>query len=383
MQKTLSARLPIKAIGVVALSVICFDPGQTHAQASPNAACTTARGTVARACFIGEYSLTKDAETGASLVLGADNRFQWYYSEPAGRKYATGRWQVRTGGVILTPDQPDPTAAVFELMSQEAWDETAETRLRLQQRDAAQALAEANCPVFVGNAIRSSEPPERAVPSDVATKNAIEALAQSLAAKGAYERAVAQAVAGPSTQKALLTEAAERARNVWIQSGFKTERTYQIAGLPVPALGQPNLPAVCTVPKMIYPQDVPGTAWLRGISININNAGSRFLVSEVKATLTYATGRVTTLKTNTSGLAFALFDPRQRVTSVDLSVDTPSKRTGRFSITPIAQGVINFTVNGDLLDGPPFGQLSLTKVGRALVSTGYMPGRYERVSDDN
>jgi hypothetical protein len=381
MATTISCRLRFKVLGLVAFGVLCVDPIQAHAQVRSSASCAVARGVVAKACFVGEYSLTVNDETGASLLLSADNRFQWFYRDQAGRKYATGNWQVRGAGVLLTPEQPNPTAPVFELVSQEPWNETAELRLRMQLRGQALARAETQCPVFVGDALRGYSPPERAMPSKEATKNAEAALAQSLAAKSAYERAVSAAVAAAVSQRTSLIEAANEARADWVRTNFRLESTHQIAGLAVPSLGRPSLPSVCTIPAMYNAADVPETAWQRGISINIDNAGDRFLVSQVKATLTYSDGRTTALETNSSGLAFAPFDPMRRVMGIDLGVDTPIRRTRRFAITPIAQGVINFTVNGDLLNGPPFGQLSLARASRALVSNGYLPGRYERVEN--
>jgi hypothetical protein len=370
--------------GLLAFGAICWVPVQAVAKQDTRASCARATPSRALGCIVGEYSLTMTPETGASLILADNNRFDWYYSDPNGRKYATGRWQLRpSGGVVLTADQPDPNAAVFELVSQEPWDELAEFRLRYARQNEAQAVAESKCPLFIGASVRMSEPPVAAARSEAATVAANAALAKARAAKSLYERAAAAAVAGSASQRTALIDAAESARNTWNQAGFELERTHQIAGLPIPNLGLPTLPSVCTVPVMIHPADVPADQWFRGISINIDNASDRFLVTGIKATLTYHNGRTVNLTTNTSGLAFAPFDPNARVVQISLSTDTPLKRSRRFVVGPRAQGVFNLTVNGDLLNAPPFGQLSLRSVGEALVSTTYLPGRYERVSGSN
>ncbi len=372
-----------QTLGAAIVAALLLGSVSAQSVPQPTTACSGARNSVSTACLVGEYSLTRNAETGASLILSDDNRFEWFYSDLTGQKYATGRWQSGTGGVVLTADQPSISAPVFELVSQEPWNETAEFRLRASQRDVAQAVVEAQCPVFIGTSISQYEPPRRAEPSAVANTNAAAALNRSLAAKRNYESAVERAVTARGDQKAALVEAAEQARGEFHRAGFNLVTAYQIAGLPIPQQSKPVLPAVCTVPEAVNTAILTPAQWLRGISINIDNVGSRFLVSGMDVNLIYINGPTKSLTTASTGLAFAPFQPNSRLTGIEISAPAPNKRTRRFAVVPTAQGVFNFSVNGDLLNGPPFAQMRLRKAGKALVSSAYLPGRYERIDVSN
>jgi hypothetical protein len=170
---------------------------------------------------------------------------------------------------------------------------------------------------------------------------------------------------------------------MWVQVGFEVEERYGEARLPIPVIAEPSLPGVCTVAKLVSQSDLPPQKdWIRGIAINIDNienTSTRFLVSDVQVVLAYGNGHVRELNTGSRNLAFAPFDARKNVTSVTLRVDKPRRYTQTIIVPPTAQGVLNFEVNGERLNPPPFGELRLQVVGKSLVSRTYGPGTYQPV----
>jgi hypothetical protein len=367
----------IFAIVTSFLAAVCGDVAKVDAAGARRSTCAQIPNARPTACFVGEYDLRLPDEAGVSLVLGADRQFEWLFSTPDDRKYAAGRWAVANGTVSLSATQFEPSRSAFEFLSHTPWGEADEYRYRAILRDAEIQLATVQCPIFVGDAISQFEPPPIAEPGTAATLAATAALTRYNAAKKALEDSVVAAVSASAADKEPLTEVARSAQNELLQAQVNLTSKYAIAGLPLPTISEPRLPAACTVAKPAF--DTPQAQWLRGVGININNVGGRFLVSGFKATLTYANGRTAILTTNTSGLAFAPYDQRAKVTRVTIGFEGQPAKTRTFSVPPMAEGVFNFTVDGDVLNPPPFRTLRLQGVGSDLISSAFMAGKYERV----
>jgi hypothetical protein len=360
------------------LVTVCVDVQKVDAASTRQETCTQTPNARPAACFVGEYDLRLAGEAGAYLVLSADRHFEWIFSTPDDKKYAEGRWAAANGTVTLSADQFEPNRSAFEFLSQTPWGEADEYRYRVIRRDAEIERATARCPIFVGDAVSVYEPPAIAEPSAAATMAADAGLTRYNAAKKALEDAVMAALGASVANKERLSQVAMEAQNDFLQARLNLRARYAFAGLSLPPLGEPQLPPACTVARPVT--DVPQAQWLRGVGVNIDNVGGRFLVSGFKATLTYANGRTAALTTNTSGLAFAPYDPKAKVTRVTIGFDGQPARTRSFTVAPVSEGVFNFTVDGDILNPPPFTTLRLRSVGRNLVSSGYMAGNYERVA---
>jgi hypothetical protein len=377
MRTFASYRLKALFAGLLMLAGISSMPLQADAQQRATDPCTQASARRTKACLVGNYRLPVRQGSDARLTLHDDNVFKWDYNDPAGRKQATGSWTITASGISLRANQLAPTVPVFELVSQEPWDEVAEFRLRSRLTDRAQAVAESKCPVFIVRRISDVPLPETPAPSETATQNAAKALDDMNVARNAYERAVALTVSGTASQKDYLVSTAEAARNALDRAEFEFKKRYQIAGLPIPILSQPTLPPVCTVRNYGDPRQESQDKWLRGISINLEDVGEREIATEIRVALTYENGRTVNFTTERWGSVFAAFDPFLRIRQIDLSTEAPSRATRRFAVRPTAQGVFTLTVNSDLLDPPPFRQLNLRLARGGFVSTSYLPGKYE------
>jgi hypothetical protein len=360
------------------LATVCADVAKVDAAGARQNNCTQMSNARPIACFVGEYDLRLSGEAGASLVLGADGQFEWLYATPDDRKYAAGRWAAANGIITLTATQFEPNRFAFAFLSQTPWGEADEFRYRAVLRDAELQRAQVLCPIFVGDVISDYAPPAIVEPSAAATMAAAAALARYDAAKKTLEESVAAALGASAADKERLTEVAQNAQNDFSQTRVSLDSRYAIAGLTLPTISEPQLPPACAVPKPAF--DVPQAQWLRGVGINIDNVGGRFLAAGFRATLTYANARTAVLTTNTSGLAFAPYDPEAKVIRITIGFDRQPSKTRTFTVLPIAEGIFNFTVDGDVLNPPPFRTLRLQSVGSNLLSSGYMAGNYERVA---
>lgn len=230
--------------------------------------------------------------------------------------------------------------------------------------------------------------PELEVPATLAPMIGVEGPAAAPAAVLREQAAAALQAAGAARTKveALARNAASEGGEAEVERVIEAQAAWSIArnaaleaahraGLPEPALRDPVLPEICTLPEEVagdLPQEAAG-----GLAVRVTDLASDKPLRRVQVALRFADGRVENLTTAEGGFAFMAGKATEPAVSAMLHIDgVPASEAMTF--LPARSGILRFSVDLEQATRPPFTTLRLRIAGNALIPEGFAGGRYER-----
>lgn len=352
----------------------------------------------------GHYYLSGVTEVGSELRLRDDGRFEWFLAYGAMDQTARGRWSERDGRVVLTTERPAPDGAPFHLDAAFDWYAQTEERLRDMEAGRAGDLARERCP-FLTVADGDSAPPmiggpkpspealaqaaRDSLPSVASTRAVFEATAALALASQAYvtwvmgdeklqrdaDDAMRLAVAAMEAYRANLAQARD---------------AHFAAGLDLPELPEPRIPAECGMPVDTDAQAVADAQPGQGLGVVIGDPAAGLRFPGIRVEFEFSDGHREVRVTNGDG--WALLRPRAGATLRRVTLrDAGDAEGGDSAPAGLFAGTIEFDpAKGDVLaiafdsarySTPAFERMELRVDGDALIPTwpdGDERGRYVR-----
>lgn len=324
------------------------------------------------AAFVGHYYLSGLREVGAELMLGPDGRFGWAMSYGAVDQAAQGRWYREKGEVVLVADAPPKDKPLLAYRDTVAWNRQAEEALGEQERDAAFAAMQAQCPFDTsGWAASAMARPMLTGKEDPAVmrEKAAAALARAQAARGVVEVLARKVMALPLAERAGYADTITQALQDWLSVRDEAQQAAFDAGQALPELAGPQLPAACTP---VLPKAASDAA---GLAVLIEDPETGRSLRGLDVALRFADGRLVEFS-GSRGEQVLLRGP---FTSplVEVALRAAGQRFV-FAISPVRQGVVRITVDGAQLSQPAFDRMRLRIDGAKLAPEGTSAARYTR-----
>lgn len=337
-----------------------------------------AGSTSTEGALVGHYYLMGVMETGSELLLRPDGLFDWSLSYGAVDQDAQGAWHVEHDEVVLVTSAPNVRKPLFSYLSTGPWTAEAEQERRDRERGADEAAVRARCPIFPAPEVMATSV-DIDVPSlPVRRARAATALRAAIAARSTVETLSARVMAEPATPG---TEqpGAERVRQAmsdWLNGREAALQAADAAGLAKPALADPTLPAMCTMPPDTPIGDTPASS-SPGLGIQILDPESDIPARGITVALKFADGTEQQLVTDRNGLALVSGNAPANAVGATIQAKTTADAV-TVSFAPERSGIIRVGMDMRQLVARPFDTLRLRIVGGALVPDTFDNGRYER-----
>lgn len=351
----------------------------------------------------GHYYLQGVTEVGSELRLRDDGRFEWFLAYGAMDQTARGRWSERDGRVVLTTERPAPDGDPFRLDAVFAWDAQTEERMRDMEAARAGDLAQERCP-FLAVADGVSAPPMIGGPEpspDALAQAARDSLPPVTSARVVFEATAASALAARAYVVSVMgDEKLQRDADDAMRLAVAAMEAYRAnlaqardahfaAGLDLPDLPEPRIPAECGMPVATDAQAVADAQPGQGLGVVIGDPAAGLRFSGIRVEFEFSDGHREARVTNRGG--WALLRPRAGATlrRVSLRDAGDGVSAGRFAGT-IADTIEVDPAKGDVLaiafdsarhSAPAFERMELRVDGDALIPTwpdGDERGRYVR-----
>ncbi|MEG3175600.1 hypothetical protein U1872_05105 [Sphingomonas sp. RB3P16] len=337
-----------------------------------------AGSTTTQGVLVGHYYLVGVMETGSELLLRPDGLFAWSLSYGAVDQDAQGAWHVERDEVVLVPSAPSLRRPLFSYLSTGPWTAEAEQERRERERGAIVAAIRARCPIFPAPEVMAT-PAEIGVPAlPVRRARAATALRAAIAARSTVETLAARVMAEPATPGTERpgTERVRQAISDWLNTREAALQAANAAGLPNPALADPILPALCTMPPDA-PVGKSPAAPPPGLGVQVLDPESETPARGIAVALKFADGTEQQLVTDRNGLA--LVSGKAAANAVGATIQAKTKTSAvTVSFAPVRSGIIRFGMDMRQLAARPFDTLRLHIVGGGLVPDTFANGRYER-----
>ncbi len=335
--------------------------------------------TATQGSLVGHYYLMGVMETGSELLLRPDGMFVWSLSYGALDQDAQGAWHVEHDEVVLVTAAPIVRKPLFSYLSTGPWTDEAEQERRTRKRSAIEAAIRARCPIFPAPEVMATSG-EAGVPAlRVRRERAATALRTAIAARSTVETLAASLMAKPAATGAGTDRpGADRVRQAvhdWLNARQAALDAAHAAGLPEPALADPTLPAVCTMPPDEPAGNTPGSP--PGLGIQILDPESDTPARGITVALQFADGTEQQLVTDRNGLALVPGEVPANAVGAMIHAKTKAGAVA-VSFAPVRSGIIRVGMDMRQLMARPFDTLRLRIVGRALVPDTFDNGRYER-----
>ena len=325
--------------------------------------------------FVGHYYLSGLHETGSELLLRVDGHFEWFLSRGAEDMATQGSWVRQGKEIVLTAQKPVADRPMFALARVAPWLAPNEQRLLEDRRSVVDGQVRAACPFFTDDFVSSASPVS--VAGEHPTLQALQAKAaetraEALIAKSRLEALARQIMAKGAANSADM-DVAQPALMAWFNAREAAERAASTAGLPAPALGDPNLPAACTLPPPVK-LGAPAT-WIGGKGVIVRDRVSGEDIRGVTAALHFVDGHAVTITTGTGGFGYlANADQPGAIKAVTL---TAAGHEQNFDLPPLTTGVVQITVESDQLTAPAFDSMRLTIDHDDLIIDNGHAARYQ------
>ncbi len=333
--------------------------------------------TATQGSLVGHYYLMGVMETGSELLLRPDGLFDWWLSYGAMDQDAQGAWHVEHDEVVLVASAPSVQKPLFSYLSTGPWTAEAEEASRERKRSAIEATIRSRCPFFPAPDVMAT-PAEINVPDlPVRRERAATALRAAIAARSTAEALAARLMAeraAPGTER----PGAERVRQAmsdWLNAREAALEAADAAGLAEPALADPTLPAMCTMPPDEPVGNTP--ALPPGLGVQILDPESETPARGVKVALKFADGTEQQLVTDRNGLALVSGNAPANAVGATIHAKTNAAPVN-VSFAPVRNGIIRVGMDMRQLTARPFETLRLHIVGGALVLADPGDGRYVR-----
>lgn len=349
--------------------------------------------------LVGRYYLQDIHETGSELRLREDGRYDWFMAYGAMDATSAGRWAREGDRVVLIAELPAKGASLFRLDAAFPWDDTTEARLRDLEAERDGALAEERCPFlavadFASAAPAFGEETPAQAERERAARDALSALENArdvfeAAAESAVKaRAYVVAVQGDDALRRDADDAmrlAVAAMEAYRANLAQVRDAHHAAGLPLPTLPEPRVPAECGVVRSTTPD---GAA--KGFGVVVGDPASGLRFADVEAVFEFSDGHRETRTTNRGG--WALIRPRDGASlrRVTLSIAREMREaagldeaaaSAAFAFEPAKGDVLAIVLDGARFASPMFERLELRVEDGALIPTwsdGEERGRYVR-----
>lgn len=337
-----------------------------------------AGSTTTERALVGHYYLMGVMETGSELLLRPNGLFAWSLSYGAMDQDTQGAWHVEHDEVVLVPSAPTAQKPLFSYLSTGLWTAEAEQERRERKRGAIEAAVRARCPIFPPPEVMATSA-EIGVPAlPVRRARAAAALRAAIAARSTVETLAARVMAEPAAPDTERpgTERVRQAMSDWLNARKAALQAADAAGLANPALANPALPAICTMPPDESVGNTPAAS-PPGLGVQILDPESDTPARGVVVALTFADGTEQQLLTDTNGLALVSGNASANAVGATIRAKTKSGAV-TVSFAPVRSGIIRVGMDMRQLVARPFDTLRLRIVGSALVPDTFDNGRYER-----
>lgn len=334
--------------------------------------------TATQGSLVGHYYLMGVMETGSELLLRPDGMFAWSLSYGTMDQDAQGAWHVEHDEVVLVASAPSVQKPLFSYLSTGPWTAEAEQERRERDRRAIEATIRVRCPIFPAPEVRATSEEIGGVPAlPVRRTRAATALRAAIAARSTVETLAARLMSEPATPG---TErpGAERVRQAvsdWLNAREAALEAAHVADLAEPALADPTLPAVCTMPPDEPVGNTP--ALPPGLGVRVLDPESDTPVRGMTVALQFADGTEQQLVTDRNGLALVSGNAPANAVGATIHAKTKAEPV-KVSFAPVRSGIIRVGMDMRQLAARPFETLRLHIVGGALVPDTFDNGRYER-----
>jgi hypothetical protein len=337
-----------------------------------------AGSTATQGALVGHYYLTGVMETGSELLLRPDGLFDWSLSYGAVDQDAQGAWHIEHDEVVLVTSAPSVRKPLFSYLSTGPWTAEAEHERRERERGVIEAAVRARCPIFPAPEVMATSAEIGAPTLPVRRARAATALRAAITARSTVETLAARvmaAPAAPSTERPD-TERVRQAMSDWLNAREAALEAADAAGLASPALADPILPALCTMPPDEPVGQTPASP-PPGLGIQILDPESDMPARGIAVALKFADGTEQQLVTDRNGLA--LVSGNVSANAVGATIQAKTKASAvTVSFAPVRSGIIRVAMDMRQLAARPFDTLRLHIVGGALVPETFENGRYER-----
>ena len=328
--------------------------------------------------LVGHYYLMGVMETGSELLLRPDGLFEWSLSYGALDQDAQGAWRVEDDEVVLVTSVPNVRTPLFSYLSTGPWTAEAEQDRREHARSAIEAAIRARCPIFPAPEVMASSG-EFGVPAlPVRRARAATALRAAIAARSTVETLAARMMAQPAApgRDRPGAERARQAMSDWLNTREAALAAADAANLASPALADPILPALCTMPsdKPAGKSEAPSPP---GVGVQILDPESDRPARGIAVILKFADGTEQKLVTDTKGLALVASNASANAVGATIQAKTKADAV-TVSFAPVRSGIIRVGMDMRQMAARPFDTLRLHIVGGALVPDTFENGRYER-----
>lgn len=349
----------------------------------------------------GHYYLQGVTEVGSELQLRDEGRFEWFLAYGAMDQIARGRWSERDGRVVLTTERPAPDGDPFRLDAVFAWDAQTEERLRDMEAARAGDLARERCP-FLAVADGVSAPPMIGGPEpspEALAQAARDSLPPVASARAVFEATAASALAARAYVVSVMgDEKRQRDADDAMRLAVAAMEAYRAnlaqardahfaAGLDLPELPEPRIPAECGMPAATDAQTVTDAQPGQGLGVVIGDPAAGLRFSGIRVEFEFSDGHREARVTNRGG--WALLRPRPGATLRRVSLrdagEGDNVSAGRFAgtidVDPAKGDVLAIAFDSARYSAPAFERMELRVDGDALIPTwpdGDERGRYVR-----
>jgi hypothetical protein len=162
----------------------------------------------------------------------------------------------------------------------------------------------------------------------------------------------------------------------WLNAREAALQAADAAGLASPALADPILPALCTMPPDELVGKTPASL-PSGLGVQILDPEFDTPARGIAVALKFADGTEQQLVTDTKGLALVSRDASANAVGAMIYVGTKASAV-TVNFAPVRRGIIRVGMDMRRLAARPFDTLRLHVVGGALVPDTFDNGRYER-----
>ena len=338
-----------------------------------------AGSTATQGALVGHYYLMGVMETGSELVLRPDGMFAWSLSYGAVDQDAQGAWHVEHDEVVLVTSVPSVRRPLFAYLSTEPWTAEAEQNRRARARSAIEDAIRLRCPIFPAPEVLATPTEIGGIPArPVRRERAATALRAAIAARSTVETLAARLMAKPAAPDTDRPGAARvrQAVSDWLNAREAALQAAHDADLAEPALADPTLPALCTMPPDEPVGKTPATS-PPGLGLQILDPESDTPARGITIALRFADGTEQQLVTDRNGLAVVSGDAPANAVGATLYTK-PKASAVAISFAPVRSGIVRVGMDMQQVLARPFDTLRLRIVGGALVPDILEKGRYER-----